>query len=394
MTQMLTTINPIAEVLWSEYTLPVRAAGSIHVVILSDVHLGHDRIRAKKMIGDLDLMLSDERMAAIDVIVITGDLFDQRLAHDSDDAYLICRWMERLIRRAVKHNVMIRVLEGTPSHDNRQSRWMVTYNDLTGNKADLRYYPELTIDELFPGGPTVLYVPDEVNHDANKTWEQVCELLRTRGIDKVDFAFMHGFFKFQAPVETVSSHLEERYLGITRHLIVNGHDHTRKVFDRIRIPGSPDRHKHRQEENKGHIQFSYSLEKGVFDEKFIINENAVIFTTLDVEGKSQGEVEALLNSLQHTPDGSNYRLRLSRADETFANFTKVKAMYPHFKLTTDTVESKKFKKEASELVDRPVTTSIRQDTIKGLMMPRFKNLRPEVIAFIEAELDKGVENVR
>ena len=388
MSQMLTNFNPIAEVLWSQYTLPSPAAATIHVVILSDVHLGHDRIRAKKMIGDLDMFLNDDRMAAIDVIVITGDLFDQRLAHDSDDAYLICRWMERLIRRAVRHNVMLRVLEGTPSHDNRQSKWMVTYNEMTGNKADLKYYPELTIDELFPGGPLVLFVPDEVNHDANRTWEQVCELLRVRGIDKVDFAFMHGFFKFQAPMETISSHLEERYLGIVRQLIINGHDHTRKVFDRIRIPGSPDRHKHRQEEAKGHLQFSYSPEKGTFDEQFIINENAVIFTTLDVVGLSQGEVEALLTSLSDSPDGSNYRLRLSRSDESFANFTKLKAQYPHFKLATDTIESKKFKKEESELSSRPVVTSIRPDTIAGLIMPRLKSLRPEVLAFIEAELTK------
>lgn len=387
MNQALSNTNPVRQVEWVDYINPTPAPGTFHVVILSDVHLGHGRVPTRKMIEDLELFLNPDRLKLIDFIIITGDLFDQRLPHDSTEAYLISRWMERLLRACKQYNVAIRILEGTPSHDQRQSQWMVTYNEMTCLGVDLRYYPELSIDELFPGGPMVLWVPDEVNHDANRTWLEVQALMRDRALDKVDFGFMHGFFRFQAPVETVSSHDEDRYQGIVRHLIVNGHDHTHKVLGIIRIPGSPDRHKHRQEEAKGHLQFSFSPEKGVHDEQFIVNHRAVIFTTLDVVGKSYPEVEKLLSSLEDSPDGSNYRLRLSRSDETYSNFSRLKTRFPHFKLTHDTVEAKKITGAYESPVERPILTSIRSDTLSGLVVPRLSNLSPEALKFAEQELN-------
>lgn len=387
MTQMLLNTSPVTPVNWVDYINPVPAPDTWHFVILSDVHLGHDRVRCHKMIADLEFFLPPERLTAIDFIIITGDLFDQRLPHDGDDAYLIGRWMERLLRLCVIHNVKIRILEGTPSHDQKQSRWMLTYNDIMGLGADVKYYEDLSIDELFPGGPTALYIPDEVNHDANRTWVEVNELMRDRAMDKVNFIFSHGFYQFQTPASVISSHNEERYESICTDLIVNGHDHTHKVKGKVRVPGSPDRHMMGQEEDKGFLQFSYSKTRGVFDELFVINHRAVIFTTLDVVGKTQVEVEKILTALEDAPDGSNFRLKVSRLDESYANFARLKARFPHFKLSNQSVESKKTSEAYQAAKERPILTSIRPDTITGLALPKLTHLSPEALKVAEAELN-------
>lgn len=387
MTKMLSITDPVTPVSWVDYINPTPAPDTWHFVILSDVHLGHKRIHCRKMIEDLEFFLPPERLAAIDFIIITGDLFDQRLPHDSDDAFLISRWMERLLKLCVTHNVKIRILEGTPSHDQRQSRWMVTYNEIMQLGADVNYYDDVTIDELFPGGPSVLYIPDEINHDANKTWVEVSELMRDRAMETVNFIFSHGFYSFQTPASVISSHNEERYESICTDLIVNGHDHTHKVKGKIRVPGSPDRHMMGQEEDKGFLQFSYSKEKGVFDEIFLINHRAVIFTTLDVVGKTQVEVEKILADLEDKPDGSNFRLVLSRADESYANFARLKARFPHFKLSNTTTESKKTIEVFERKIDRSTITAIRPDTLAGLALPKLTHLSPAALKLAEAELN-------
>lgn len=387
MTQMLLNTNPVTPVNWVDYINPVPAPNTWHFVVLSDVHLGHDRVRCRKMIEDLEFFLPPERLAAIDFIIITGDLFDKRLPHDGDDAYLIGRWMERLLRLCVTHNVKIRILEGTPSHDQRQSRWMVTYNEIMQLGADVKYYDELSVDELFPAGPTALYIPDEVNHDANRTWLEVSELMQTKGVEKVNFIFSHGFYRFQTPASVISAHDEDRYEAICTDLIVNGHDHTHKVKGKIRVPGSPDRHMMGQEEDKGFLQFSYSPERGVFDELFVINHRAVIHTTLDVVGKTQAEVEKILIDLEGSPDGSNFRLKVSRTDESYANFARLKTRFPHFKLSNISVESKKTIEVYQAAKARPILTSIRPDTLAGLTLPKLTHLSPEALKVAEAELN-------
>lgn len=391
MSPTLTSSN-ILPITWENYAACTAFADlekdveSYHIAVISDIHLGHRHIPAKKMIADLERQFPDSRMRALTVVVISGDLFDHRLAHDSEEAYLIGLWMERFTRQAKRCNTIIIILEGTPSHDCKQSMWMVTYNEIAQIGADVRYYPELAIDELFPGGPTILFVPDEVNHDASRTWKQVTAMMRDRGLDKVDFAVMHGFFHYQAPATTLSSHDEECYEGIVRYRIVIGHHHTHTTFGIIVVPGSTDRHKHGQEEAKGHYQFSFNPTRGVFDEKFIINENAVIFTSINVAGKELREVEAILRELEASPDGSNYRLLLSSNDESYNSFSKLKVKFPHFKLSYLNVDVKRPISDLNTIIERPVITSIRNDTIESMLLDRIAkkrpDVRPEVLAFI------------
>lgn len=361
--------------------LPLRP-GEIRVAVISDVHLYHSRVKTVKIIGEIDREFPDERLETLTHIVISGDLFERRLPFDSDDGFKITRWMGRFARKLKKYGVTLLILEGTPSHDHRQSQWFVLLNELAHIGADIRYYDSLTIDTLYEGGPTVLYVPDELNHDANKTWKQVNELMRLKGLTKVDFAVMHGMFTFQEPIRTVVSHTEERYEDIVNHRILIGHHHTPVACGKIRVPGSFERLRHNEEEDKGHFQFSL-LDGEIVDETFIINDAATLFTTLDVVGRTFVEVLDTLKSCDLFPAGSFVRLKLSRRDAAYVSFRQLKDDFPHLNLTHKTVDTDDHVSEGDDLIERPTVTAIRPDTLPDLLRPRFVGAGSEVMAAIE-----------
>jgi DNA repair exonuclease SbcCD nuclease subunit len=388
-TTLSSTKQSIPKTTLSEITVNIRKDEDLVVAVISDVHLGHNRVKSSKIISVLEHNFSPKRMEGLDVIIISGDLFEKRLAHDSDDAFLITRWMERFLKSAAKYSVAIRILEGTPSHDNRQSRWMVHYNEMIESNADVKYYENIVIGELIPGGPTVLYIQDEMNHDANRTWKQVQGLMREKGIDQVDFAVMHGMFTYQEPVRSISSHTEERYESIVKELIIIGHNHQHTVSGKIRVPSSIERLRYNEEDDKGHLQFCYSKEDGVYDEYFIINEDSTIFTTLDVAGKSLNQVIAILKKLNGSPDGSHYRLKLSRTDEAYTALPRIINEFPHFDISTKVIDDTADidADESDIMADNVTLTSIRSDNLRELLTPWLEDIPPEVMTHINKVLE-------
>lgn len=369
---------------WSPVAAP---SGCLNFLCISDVHMGHGRVPTRKIIQVCDEIMTDEAMEVVDVVIVSGDLFDKRLAHDSDDALLISDWMDRKSRQAKRKNVIWLTLEGTPSHDNRQTRWFLHSNRSTQAEADIRYYENIVIDELFPGGPTFLFIQDEVNHDANKTWKQVCDAMKEKGLDKVDFAVMHGMFTFQEPVRSIATHLEERYEGIVRHRIIIGHHHHPEANGKIRVPGSVERLRHNEEHDKGFYFFTWSPTEGVIEETFVVNTAATTWMTLDVVGKSFAETVGAINKVAKHPDGSHFRLKLSREDESYAALSRIKNIFPHFNISTKVIEATATAENTDNLIDAPPMPSINEGNLCELMLPRFSDVTNEdVMRIIEMEL--------
>jgi DNA repair exonuclease SbcCD nuclease subunit len=367
----------------NDITKAIRQEGGYVVAVISDVHLGHGRVHASKVIKGLDSIFPDERLRALNMVMITGDLFDKRLTYDSDDAQLITRWVEIFLRRCAKFGVAVRILEGTPSHDNKQSRWLPLVAELANINLDIKYYGTITIDELYEGGPLALYVPDEMNHDANDTWMQVNELLRQRGVSEVQYAFMHGMFTYQEPIRTVVSHSVENYHRIVTQRIYIGHHHTHTTCGRIVVPGSLERLRHNEEEEKGHLQFTIMPDHSVTDEYFIPNPLATVFSTLDVKGLELKKAIKLLEGYEHLPQGSNLRLELSRDDATYAGLAEIKSRFPQYYITTKVVEADAYTPDTTDLIDRPVITAIRPDTINDMLRARIKDVEKPVLDCIE-----------
>lgn len=361
---------------------------AVNIAWISDIHLGHRRVPTKKIIAYLESLFNDKTFPNYKAIVISGDLFEKRLAHDSEEAMLISFWMTDMCVLAKRHNVSIVVLLGTPSHDQGQPKWFVSINSkISKIAADVRYYDKITVDKLYPGGPDTLFIPDEMNHVADTTYKEAVEVIKLAGLDKVKVAVMHGMFHFQEPIRTVVSHDEIKYHEIVEHLIIIGHHHTHAKSGIIRVPGSIERLRHGEEEDKGHLETLYSPTQGVLEEHFIVNKNADIFSTIDMQGWPLNEVIAHLMTLNHLPDGSRLRLLVSRHDEAYSGLPGIKNKFPHFSIEPKVAELVKSNKDTTELIARPVMTSIRPDTVKGLIIPRIKDVSAETLKAIEAKLD-------
>ena len=358
---------------------------------VSDVHLGNQRVPARKILTYLRSLFNKETIHKYRAIVISGDLFDKRLPHDSQEVFDIHEWMCEFVELSVipEIPVSIIILKGTVSHDQNQPKWFVSVsNALKHLGADLKYYDEITVDVMWEGGPTCLYIPDEMNHDASVTYAEAVEVMKMYGVDKVDVACMHGMFHFQEPIRTVTSHDEEKYHAIVRFLIVIGHHHTHARSGIIRVPGSIERLRFNEEEDKGHYECVFSLTKGVVEEEFIVNKNAEIFSMFDVQGWSYDQVIALLDSKNHLPDGSRLRLKATRYDEAVTGLSGIKNKYPHFRIDTKRVDLEKAQTDTVELIKRPVMTTIRPDTLKGLLLPRLPNVSAETMKIADLILDE------
>jgi hypothetical protein len=290
----------------------------LHLAFVSDIHLCHSRVSSKNILKSLKAAFPDNReTGALDAIFIGGDLFDQ-VAHLSDaDVQAIELWMADLLSVCKRWNIILRVLEGTPSHDRGQSVLFETINTITGIQADCKYVDTLSIERMESLGLDVLYVPDEWRMDPEDTWQDVQAVLLQHGLDSVDYAIMHGMFEFQLPTNVVlPCHDSERYQSIVKRYISMGHHHAARFHGRIFAQGSLDRLAHGEEGAKGHVRVTdYGCKDHAGDEiVFVENPHATRFVTYEGEALSDERVEETLKEAGSLPPGSHVRFTVPRND--------------------------------------------------------------------------------
>ena len=134
----------------------------LKIAELSDVHLGHHKTHAKHIIENLNKAFPDnDTTGQLDIIWIAGDLFDRMLNLPSDSVSAITNWVSKFLMMCKRRDILVRVLEGTPSHDWKQAKLLVDINEGSNINADLKYFTELSIEYIDKFGINVLYVPDE-----------------------------------------------------------------------------------------------------------------------------------------------------------------------------------------------------------------------------------------
>lgn len=307
---------------------------SINGASISDIHLGHPRTPTKLITSNLDIAFPDNaETAKLDVIFLAGDVFDRMLQVPEAEAYIARAWVYRFLCICAKHGIVVRVLEGTPRHDRRQSKMFEEVIELTGLKIDFKYIDTLQIEHIESLDINVLFIPDEWRHDPAETFEEVKAAMSAKALDKVDFAVMHGCFEFQLPdVESVrrSAHRSENYLPIVRYQIFIGHHHAFSQFEHIVAHGSFDRLIHGEEAPKGHIRFS--IRNGHKTITFVENKLAMDYRTVKVHDLSIGEVNELIVSLNLRP-GSYIRLSGTIFDMGIRMLRHIRKDFPDYKFT-------------------------------------------------------------
>lgn len=328
----------------------------IKIASISDIHLGHQRTSAKSIIDNLDrCFIKHPDFNDLDMVFVAGDMFDRLLPHDDIDRPEIYLWFVRLCEACAKHDIVLRILEGTPSHDWKQCDILPTIHAITKLPLDFKYVKNLSIEYIERFDCNILYVPDEWRHNSAETLSEVKDLLRSRGLDQVDFAVMHGCFEFQLPeaARTESAHNADEYLAIVKHYIFIGHHHVHSRYSRIVAQGSFDRLSHGEEEPKGFVIAHVDTVTNERDLFFIENKMARIYKSIDCSNLSaESIIEYVRDQIKNVPDNSAIRIVADKSNEIFSDLSPLVRIGP---LMTWTV--KKIKgDEDDDLVELVETT--------------------------------------
>ena len=307
----------------------------LNYFVLSDIHLGHKRNKKENIVHNLREYFKDyhKQLSKVKIIFIAGDIFDTLLSNNSNEYLLATEWLTELILYSKAHNIKLRILEGTPSHDWRQAKLISSIIDKLKIDIDYKYISTLHIEHMVDFDLNILYIPDEYKHKASDTLEEVKKLLIKENLTNVDIAIMHGQFHYQIPmIRLESSHDEDEYLNIVKYFISIGHIHTSSIYERILAQGSFDRLAHNEEEDKGGMLCTI-YKDGSYRFLFLKNTRAKIFITLDYNKSSLSTEEVsndIRNRLKGIEDDSYIRILINDVK----SIEGLKDEYPflHFKI--------------------------------------------------------------
>lgn len=315
---------------------PSLSEGAFAFASFSDLHWGHRRNNTEIMIQAMDKSVhASGLLKYVKLLVLAGDVFD-RLLNLRDEAIVpIDRWIVRLLKGCAKHGVILRVLEGTKSHDQGQSNRFETLYEFLGLDFDFRYVKETEIEYLPSLDKRVLYIPDEAHSTTIETKAVVQAMLQAHGLQGVDLAFMHGYFLHQLPYDMKegSYHDLEYYESIVKYWISIGHVHTRSRNGKALAQGSHDRLAHGEEEAKGYVVATCD-NKPKDEAWFIDNPHAHQYRTVVCYDMSAEQALAAIDAAcTGLPAQSRVRIEAEPEHPVFESMLMLTARWPLLHLT-------------------------------------------------------------
>lgn len=319
-------------------------------IVTSDIHVGHRKTPTKHIIASFTDTILTEGNKDADVLFINGDLFDRLLYLNTPEAQLVIHFFHHLLGYCYDNQIILRVLEGTPSHDYFQSSILFKMNEIRKNKVNMKYFRTLDIEYMEEHNKHILYIPDEWCHDQTSLEKQINEKLSLLNITKVDMCMLHGAFKYQTKgmVTSAFSYDENYFLNLCKGFIHIGHHHTYNPMDRILPNGSLERLAHGEEEDKGYVI--------VQDDTYLFVKNpfSYIYKTILVTQKTT--LASLDKQIFKYPKESYIRLQMKKDNEFNAIFQDLKVRYK------DYFVKKLIKDDSSET--NSVTYILSEDTLE------------------------------
>ena len=350
-----------------------KLGGQFNFISFGDVHLAHPRTPTSLILENLTkYCINDTVLRDVDIVFITGDLFDSLLSNNDPRLYEIQRWLTYLLYKCAQHDVLLRIVEGTPSHDREQSRFLPEQAENAQIPVDIHYASTLSIEYIERFDLNILYVPDKWRTDTSETLMEVRQLLNERNLDKVDFAVMHGAFEYQLPeIVPEPSHSSDTYLELVRYFILIGHVHRATTKDRILAAGSFDRDGHGNEEPKGYFHVTI---KGPdkYQVTFVENKGAKKYQSVDCSSLETKDAYIKIDQLvSQLPQGSAVKIHCFASDPIFKEHKDLFLAYPGIEFSFGKMKDER--KEAKDMetlltMDFEVFKEITPETLPELLM--------------------------
>ena len=336
--------------------------------LIADIHFG--ALLIDDLYNELQMFLDYIDKKDIDFIVILGDWFDRKLNMNSKDAKYSTICFERICQIAMNNNIKVRMIQGTESHDNNQ---LEILEILAKNKhIDFKVFYEVGEEELFPNF-NVLYVPEEYITSFDDKYGKYMN-------NTYDMIFGHGVIqevKFAAYLQQTEKTMKKAPIfksNMLMHIcdgpIFFGHVHTRDVFhDRVYYVGSYSRWMFGEEEDKGFYTVKYDDKTKEFETKFIVNQLAKRYDTIEIYDKDtrfykldkESQIKYLISILDsidydfiriqfYIPDDySEYNFLISMITESFSKYKNVKL---DFKVNSKIKSRKQVEEKINILLER------------------------------------------
>jgi len=310
---------------------------------LTDIHLFHRLVKTELMVSNLYWFMDkyNKEISAVDIIYIAGDIFDRLMDLGTPESTQILTWMRDFALYCKRNNIILRVLNGTRSHDFNQGSKFTVFSE----GMDLKYIDTLHIEHIESLDLNVLYVPDEWRSKGSDTFIEVKKLLAEKGLSKVHTTILHGAFPFSLPFLSEAHHLEEDYLSITEHYIDVGHIHQYNTYERIISGPSFDRLSHGDDADKGCV-LSFISDTKKDAQRLLVNDRATLFKTVTVTKETS--IESLRSKIErvikNNTEGLDLHIRIKTLKYAYLSdiYTSIKNMYPniHFIKTLINEEKK------------------------------------------------------
>ena len=337
-------------------------------VMIADIHFG--ALPVERLYNELEIFLDFIEKKSLDFIVILGDWFDKKINLNSKDAKYSTVFFERICQICIDNDIKLRIIQGTESHDNSQ---LEVLEILAKNKpVDFKVFYEVDEEELFPDF-NVLYVPEEYINSIDEKYGKYMN-------KKYDMIFGHGMIqevKFAALIQSSETTMKKAPIFKSKMLcdmcygpIFFGHIHTKDIFnDRLYYVGSYSRWKFGEEEDKGFYYVKYENDTKEFEAKFIVNDKAMKYDTIEIYEKESGfyklntenQIKYIQNLIQsfeydflrlqfYIPQGyENENLLINMVNESFGKYKNLKL---DFKVNSKIKSKREVEEKINLLLDK------------------------------------------
>jgi hypothetical protein len=253
----------------------------IYGVVINDLHFGMRD--SKRLYDELSLFkqyLKDH--PEIQILVFDGDYFDTKLSVTDPATFYAISFFKEVMDIVVPRKVMVRMVQGTRSHELNQLQLFKPYED----GCYFKIIETVQKEDIF--GLHILYLPEEYPEDEEAYYKDY-------KADKYNIIFGHGTWDFVAQMgqEELAARTDihsapvfewsEWKNSVPNGFISFGHIHGRNVYGKkIYYSGSYTRWSYGERSARGFTAFTYDLDKQTYDVQFVDNTIAPRFDTLDL----------------------------------------------------------------------------------------------------------------
>jgi DNA repair exonuclease SbcCD nuclease subunit len=331
------------------------------VMDFGDIHFG--RGNTKDLYDEFEkniIQFIVDNEKKLNMVVISGDYFDQEIKISSNNFYYAYSALEKVIWLCEKSNIAVRMIRGTATHDMNQVEAM---GMIFKNYKVFRVITK-TESEVLQNGMKILYIPEE--YPKNMT-EYYNDLIYSVPDNTYDMTFFHGTFDFQAfqnqviesekNIESAPVWKSEDIIRITKGPIAGGHIHVASDFKKkVFYHGSFSRSCFGEESPKGFNIFEYDTINNSFEYMFIENIDAPEYKDVDFDNiflGYAGNIESVFKELDTISNEEGKKLfRINIGNEISKNNPEIR------KICADWISNK---------------TNITLNRVKGISLKTGKN---------------------